>query len=78
MAVSTIYTPNFSTLWTVRYNESVGIASLNYLSLEIGTVFAAGVSTHLNDRIYRYLRKRSEGEGRPEFRILIWYPEPFS
>lgn len=64
----------FSTLWTVRYNEPVGIASLNYLSLGLGTALAAEVSTRLNDRIYRYLTKHGEGEGRPEFRVPIMIP----
>ena len=64
----------YSSLWTERYNESVGIASLNYISIGIGTVFAAEVSTHLNDRIYKYLRKRNNGEGRPEFRLPIMIP----
>lgn len=64
----------YSTLWTQRYNESVSIASLNYLSIGLGTVFAAEVSTHLNDRIYKYLSKRNNGEGHPEFRIPILIP----
>lgn len=64
----------YSTLWTQRYNESVSIASLNYLAIGIGTIFAAEVSTHLNDGIYKYLSKRNNGEGYPEYRIPILIP----
>ncbi|KAH9896367.1 efflux pump antibiotic resistance protein [Xylariomycetidae sp. FL2044] len=64
----------YATLWTSRYHESVSIASLNYLSIGIGTTFAAEVSTHINDRIYKFLSDRNHGDGRPEFRIPIMVP----
>ena len=64
----------FPTLWTGRYGQPVDIASLNYLSIGLGTVFAAEVTTHINDRIYRFLTNRNHNEGRPEFRIPITIP----
>ena len=64
----------FPTLWTERYNERLDIASLNYLSLGIGIAFAAEVTTHINDRIYRLLADKNDGIGRPEFRVPIMIP----
>lgn len=64
----------FPTLWTGPYGERLDIASLNYLSLGIGTAFAAEVSTHINDRIYRFFTARNGGTGRPEYRIHIMIP----
>ena len=67
----------FPTLWTGPYNQRLDIASLNYLSLGIGTAFAAEVTTRLNDRIYRTLTKRNNNnneKGLPEFRVLLMMP----
>ncbi|KAF2175889.1 MFS general substrate transporter [Zopfia rhizophila CBS 207.26] len=64
----------FPTLWTVRYHQQVSIASLNYLSLGIGTVFAAEITTHMNDQIYKFLIARDNDEDRPEFRAPIMVP----
>lgn len=61
-------------LWTTRYHERLDIASLHYLALGLGTVFAAEVATHINDRIFRILTKRNSGKGLPEFRIPIMIP----
>ena len=61
----------YPTLWTNDYHESVGIGGLNYISLGIGYFIGAQVCAPLNDRIYRRLRKRENGVGRPEFRIPI-------
>lgn len=65
---------SFPTLWTKVYHERVDIASLNYLSLGIGTAIAAELSTHLNDRIYLFLTKKNGGIGRPEYRVPIMVP----
>ncbi|KAL9104370.1 MAG: hypothetical protein Q9163_000670 [Psora crenata] len=64
----------FPTLWTGKYKERVDIASLNYLSLGIGTAFAAQVTTRINDRVYRRLTKRNNDKGLPEFRVVLMMP----
>jgi multidrug resistance protein len=56
-------------LWTERYHESVGIASLNYISFAIGLIIGVNIAGHLNDYLYRKLRARNDGIGRPEFRV---------
>ncbi|KAI1777984.1 MFS general substrate transporter [Hypoxylon cercidicola] len=56
-------------MWTDLYGESVGIGSLNYLSFAIGLIIGVNIAGHLNDYIYRRLKTRNNGIGRPEFRI---------
>ena len=65
---------SISTLWITKYHERVDIASLNYLSLGLGTLFAAEVTTQINDRIFQTLTAKNGGKGLPEFRIPIMMP----
>ena len=61
----------YPTLWTDRYHEPVGIGGLNYISLGLGYFLGAQICAPLNDRIYRRLKARNNGTGKPEFRIPI-------
>lgn len=61
----------YPTLWTTRYHESVGIGGLNYISLGLGYFLGAQICAPLNDRLYRRLKARNHGVGKPEFRIPI-------
>lgn len=65
---------SIATLWTHKYHEKLDIASLHYLALGLGTAFAAEVTTHLNDKLFRCLTQRNGGKGLPEFRIPIMIP----
>lgn len=56
-------------MWTEQYHESVGIGSLNYLSFAIGLILGVNIAGHLNDYIYRRMKARNNGVGRPEFRV---------
>ncbi|KAL8755340.1 MAG: hypothetical protein Q9184_004824 [Pyrenodesmia sp. 2 TL-2023] len=68
----------FPVLWTERYGESVGIASLNYISMAVGFTLGTQIFSPLNDRIYRILKRRSaDGVGKPEFRIPVMVPGSF-
>ena len=64
----------FPVLWTERYHESVGVAGLNYISMGVGFALAAQILSPLNDRIYRILKTKNNGVGKPEFRIPIMVP----
>ncbi|KAL6239490.1 hypothetical protein BDW75DRAFT_119827 [Aspergillus navahoensis] len=67
----------FPSLWTGEryYNESIGIGGLNYISLGIGFWLGSQICAPLNDRIYRRLKARNNGAGKPEFRVpLLWVP----
>ncbi|KAL8863555.1 MAG: hypothetical protein Q9178_000236 [Gyalolechia marmorata] len=64
----------FPVLWTERYHESVGVAGLNYISMGVGFTLGAQILSPLNDRIYKILKTKNNGVGKPEFRIPIMVP----
>ena len=64
----------FPLLWSQRYDESIGIGGLNYISLAVGFFLGAQICGPLNDRIYRRLKARNGDIGRPEFRIPLLVP----
>ncbi|CAG8150910.1 unnamed protein product [Penicillium olsonii] len=65
----------FPSLWTSPqyYNESVGIGGLNYISLGLGFWLGSQICAPLNDRIYRRLKARNNGVGKPEFRVPLLF-----
>jgi hypothetical protein len=64
---------SFPSLWTIVYHESVGVGSLNYIALGLGLGGAVQTSAPLQDRIYRKLKARNGGVGRPEFRVPLMF-----
>ena len=63
------------TLWTERYQESIGIAGLNYISLGLGELIGTQSTARLNDTIYKMLKERNgKAVGRPEFRLPLLIP----
>lgn len=64
----------FPILWTQHYHESIGIGGLNYISLALGFFLGTQICAPLNDRIYRRLKHRNGGVGRPEFRTPLMVP----
>ena len=61
----------FPSLWTDIYHESIGIGGLNYISLGLGFFLGTQITAPINDRIYRKLKKKNNGIGRPEFRVPL-------
>lgn len=64
----------FPSVWEDVYNESVGIGGLNYISLGVGFFLGTQICAPINDRIYRRLKARNDGVGRPEFRVPLMIP----
>lgn len=64
----------FPRLWTEKYGMSTGIGSLNFLSMGIGFFLGTQITAPLNDALYRRLKARNAGVGRPEFRVPIMGP----
>ena len=64
----------FPRLWTGAYGESIGIGGLNYISLALGFFLGSQICAPLNDNIYRRLKHRNEGLGKPEFRAPLMIP----
>jgi hypothetical protein len=58
----------FPTVWEDVYHESIGIGGLNYISLGIGFFIGAQTVARINDYLYRTLKARNAGVGKPEFR----------
>ncbi|KAG9236349.1 MFS multidrug transporter-like protein [Amylocarpus encephaloides] len=64
----------FPALWEDVYNESVGIGGLNYISLGVGFFLGTQVCAPTQDKIYKELKKRNGGVGKPEFRVPLMIP----
>jgi len=60
----------FAVLWTDVYQESIGISSLNYISLGLGLWLGTLLSAFINDHSYRKLKERNGDIGKPEFRVV--------
>ncbi|KAJ4358612.1 uncharacterized protein N0V89_003196 [Didymosphaeria variabile] len=64
----------FPGLWSKQYNESTSIGSLNFISMGLGFFLGTQITAPLNDAIYRRLKKKNNGVGKPEFRVPIMIP----
>jgi hypothetical protein len=73
-----LFISSFPSLWEGRYGMPTGIASLNYLSLALGSLIGAQICGPLTDAIYRKLKRRygyaNNVAGLPEFRIPLMIP----
>ncbi|KAG9793386.1 Efflux pump vrtL [Exophiala dermatitidis] len=59
----------FSNIWSEVYHESRGIGGFNYISIAIGSFVGVFANFYYIDRIYKHLKAKNGGVGRPEFRI---------
>lgn len=64
----------FPLLWVQHYNQRIDLAGLHYLALGLGFFLGAQISSPLNDRVYRALKRRAAGIARPEFRVPLLLP----
>jgi MFS family permease len=64
----------FPPLWEGVYGESVGIGSLNFISMGLGFFLGTQICAPLNDLIYRRLKKKNNNVGKPEFRVPMMIP----
>jgi hypothetical protein len=51
------------------YHDRVGIAGLHYLALGLGLSIPSQINARLMDKVYKLLKARNGGVGRPEFRL---------
>ncbi|KAF8498755.1 MFS polyamine transporter [Russula emetica] len=51
------------------YHDRVGISGLHYLALGLGLLIPAQINARLMDKMYKLLKARNGGVGRPEFRL---------
>jgi multidrug resistance protein len=65
----------FTGVYMKVYNEKVGIAGLNYISLGLGFFIGAPLCGKSGDKIYRKLKaKDPRGQGKPEYRMPVVIP----
>ncbi|KAK4055540.1 hypothetical protein OIV83_000086 [Microbotryomycetes sp. JL201] len=71
-----IYLVNTTTtsIFVDIYGQSVGIAGTQFVSQGIGLVVAAQINGRLLDVVYRKLKERNNGVGKPEFRLPMLIP----
>ncbi|KAJ7680192.1 major facilitator superfamily domain-containing protein [Mycena olivaceomarginata] len=56
------------------YGESTGVSGINYLAFGVGVTGASQVNAQFMDWMFRRLKERNGGEGRPEYRIPSMVP----
>jgi multidrug resistance protein len=61
----------FPALWESEYHESVGIGGLNYISLGVGLFIGTQTCAAMQDKIYKRLKAKNGGVGKPEFRVPL-------
>lgn len=59
----------FPVIWTEAYGETQSIGGLNYLSIAIGSFVGLFFNLKLVDRIYKTLKAKNNGVGKPEYRM---------
>ena len=64
-----LFIATFTEVWHGLYSESLGLTGLNYISIGIGAFIGLFGNFFLIDRIYKSLKAKNDGVGRPEFRI---------
>ncbi|KAF8498757.1 MFS polyamine transporter [Russula emetica] len=64
-----IFLTTIPTTFQDVYHDRVGVAGFHYLALGAGLVIASQTNARLMDRIYKVLKARYGGVGRPEFRL---------
>lgn len=53
------------------YGQKPGIAGLHYIALGLGLTGGSQINSRVLDPIYKYLKSRNDGVGRPEFRLRM-------
>lgn len=69
-----LFLTTIDSIFEDAYEESVGIAGLNYIALGIGLTGASQLNARVVDRAYKYFTKKNGGAGRPEYRIPTMMP----
>jgi hypothetical protein len=54
------------------YHEGVGVSGFHYIALGAGLAIASQANARLMDRVYKVLKARYGGVGRPEFRLRAY------
>ncbi|KAH9945465.1 MFS polyamine transporter [Epithele typhae] len=69
-----IFLTTMPSIFEGTYHQDVGIAGLHYFALGVGLSGASQINARTLDKVYRYLKDRNGGVGRPEFRLPPMVP----
>lgn len=61
----------FNSVFENVYGESVGVASLNYISLAVGFTLGGQIGGRVLDYFYRKLKRENNNQGKPEFKLIV-------
>ncbi|KAI1324628.1 MFS general substrate transporter [Xylariaceae sp. FL0255] len=64
---------SFANIFTYKYNESIEISGLHYISCALGEIIGSQFGGLIMDRYFQVMVKR-HGSHKPEFRIPLIYP----
>jgi MFS family permease len=65
---------SYATLWIDKYHQTELVSSLHYISIALGSTIAGQIGSRVLDRLYRFLSKRNNNTGVPEYRIPYLVP----
>ena len=65
----TVFLTTIPTIFQDVYHQEVGIAGLHYLGFGLGLMIGAQINMRFLDSIYRRLKQKNGGVGKPEFRL---------
>lgn len=66
---SQVFLTVMPTIFTVVYQESLGISGLHYIAMGLGLTGASQINARMLDRIYIHFKNKNNGVGEPEFRL---------
>ncbi|TCD60586.1 hypothetical protein EIP91_009831 [Steccherinum ochraceum] len=69
-----IFLTTIPTIFQDVYHEKLGISGLHYLAFGLGLILGAQINMRFLDYIYRRLKDKNGGVGRPEFRLPTMLP----
>lgn len=66
---------SYATLWIDKYRQSELVSSLHHISIALGSTIAGQIGSRVLDQVYRFLSKRNDDAGVPEYRIPYLVPD---
>lgn len=64
-----VFLTTIPTIFQEVYHQKLGISGLHYLAFGLGLILGAQINLRFLDYIYKRLKDRNGGVGRPEFRL---------
>ncbi|KIY65819.1 MFS polyamine transporter [Cylindrobasidium torrendii FP15055 ss-10] len=69
-----LFLTSIASIFQNVYHQRIGIAGLHYISLGLGLMIAAQINARAMDAIFKSLKAKNGGVGKPEFRAIPMIP----